>query len=90
MRELLIVSKEAGTDGLQQGCDYYIVIDQMDGGDGAFACESYGVKIVDASGEEAVVPNITVSISRIDELLELLQRNSVTPVALRDVVDDWL
>ncbi len=89
MRELLIVSKEMGANGLRHSCDYYIVIDQMEG-NGVFACESYGVKIVGPDGEEAVIPNITVSISRIDELLELLQRNSVTPVALRDVVDDWL
>ena len=41
-------------------------------------------------GEEAAIPHITIDISRIDELVELLRRNEVTPIALRDVVDDWL
>ena len=35
-------------------------------------------------------PNITVSVERIDQLLELLRRNCVSPVTLRDVVLDWL
>ncbi|MDE6107838.1 MAG: hypothetical protein K2F83_04085, partial [Oscillospiraceae bacterium] len=35
-------------------------------------------------------PNITVSIPRIDELVDLLVRNQVSPTHLRDVVDDWL
>lgn len=33
---------------------------------------------------------ITVSAERIEELLRLLANGSVTPVGLRDVVDDWL
>lgn len=36
------------------------------------------------------MPNITVSVERIDQLLELLRRNCVSPVTLRDVVLDWL
>ena len=89
MRELLVSSGDAGEDGFRQGCDYYIVIDQMDVG-GAFACESYGVRVVGPDGEEAMVPHITIDISRIDQLVELLRRNDVTPVALWDVVYDWL
>ena len=89
MRELLVSSGDAGEDGFRQGCDYYIVIDQMDV-DGAFACESYGVRVVGPGGDEAVIPHITIDIARIDELVELLRRNEVTPTALRDVVDDWL
>ena len=34
--------------------------------------------------------NLTVSAGRIDQLMELLVRNGVTPVTLRDVVEDWL
>ena len=58
---------------------------------GRFSCESYGVKIRDEiSGHTAVVPHVTASIPRIDELMELLIRNEVTPTGLRDVLDDWL
>lgn len=89
MRELLVGSNDVGADGLQRGCDYYIVIDQMDSG-GAFACESYGVRVVGPDGDEAVIPHITIDISRIDELVELLRRNGVTPTTLWDVVYDWL
>lgn len=89
MRELLVGSNKVGEDGVRRGCDYYIVIDQMDS-EGMFACESYGVRVVGPDGEEAMVPHITVDISRIDQLVELLRRNDVTPVALWDVVYDWL
>jgi len=89
MRELLVSSGAQGEDGSHQGCDYYIVVDEMEI-DGAPACESYGIKVVGWDGEEAVIPHITISIPRIDELVELLQRNGVTPVTLRDVVEDWL
>ena len=57
---------------------------------GAYACESYGVKVAEQGGEQASVENITCSASRIDELSELLTRNGVTPATLRDVVLDWL
>ena len=57
---------------------------------GGMSCESYGVKVVGADGEEASVTNLTVSAGRIDQLMELLVRNGVTPVTLRDVVEDWL
>ena len=48
------------------------------------------VAVVAPDGDEASVRNITVRPERIDRLLELLQRNQVPPVALRDVIDDWL
>ncbi len=54
------------------------------------SCESYGVGIRGGDGEMARVPDITISIPRIDELMELLVRNVVTPCTLRDVVEDWL
>ena len=90
MRELLVSSGSPAADGFRQRCDYYIIIDQMDTG-GIFACESYGAAVTSRrTGERAVVPNITVSIPRIDELMDLLVRNQVSPTHLRDVVDDWL
>lgn len=91
MRELYIDQREKeGEDGQRYRFDYYILVDQMEMS-GGFACESYGVKIAAPDrGDAAELPNITVSISRIDELMELLTHNVVTPVSLRDVVEDWL
>ena len=37
-----------------------------------------------------MIPNITVSISRIDALVDRMLRNTVSPASARDVVDDWL
>lgn len=68
--------------------DYSILIGEMDVG--AYACESYGVKVAEQGGGEACVENITCSASRIDELSGLLTRSGVTPATLRDVVSDWL
>lgn len=86
MREMLVDTCEE--EGLS--FDYYILIDQMEVPEG-LVCESYGVKIAATDGSEAAeIPNITVSASRIDTLIELLRRNFVTPSTLRDVVLDWL
>ncbi len=69
--------------------DYYIIIDEMDVG--AFSCESYGLRVEDrARGEGASVPHITCSISRIDELCELVLGGGVSPTELSEVVQDWL
>ena len=89
MRELLVDS--CGTEEEDSSdYEYYILIDQMEVS-GGFACESYGVKVVcRRDGDLEEIPNITTSISRIDELMDLLVRNLVTPVTLRDVVEDWL
>lgn len=89
MRELLAEDRrETGEDGREHRYRYYVLVGEMPLG--GLACESYGVKVVSEDGEEASVPNITVSTARIDALLELLARNAVSPVNLRDVIDDWL
>ena len=69
--------------------DYSILVDEVAAG--SFFCESYGVRVTSrASGESSQVGNVTASASRIDELMELLVRNQVSPIHLRDVIDDWL
>ena len=79
MRELLVdTCTGEEEDGTAHSFQYYILVDEMELG-GGLSCESY-----------ASVPNITVSVERIDQLLELLRRNCVSPVTLRDVVLDWL
>lgn len=91
MRELYIGrAEEAGEEGPTYRFDYYILVDQMEFRTGLF-CESYGIKVLSPETQEAeVIPNITVSASRIGELAELMMRNGVSPATARDVVLDWL
>ena len=90
MRELKLDLYSLYPDLKAEGTyDYSILVDQVEVG--AFSCESYGVSVTSrVTGERAAVPNITVSVPRIDELVEKLVRNQVGPIHLRDVVDDWL
>ena len=90
MRELLAEDRrETGEDGLERRYRYYVLVGEMPLG--GLACESYGVKVAQRGGTEAAeIPNVTTSVARIDELLERLTRNFVTPSTLRDVVEDWL
>jgi len=50
---------------------------------------SYGVQ-VELEEETAAVRDLSPSRQRAAELAEALVRGTVTPVTLRDVVDDWL
>lgn len=90
MRELKLDLYSLYPDLGDQGAyDYSILVDQVELG--AFACESYGAQVTARhTGERSAVPNITVSVSRIDQLMELLVRHQVGPLHLRDVVEDWL
>ena len=79
MRELFVERRTVrGEDGVSHCFDYYVVIGEME------------VKVAEQGGDSAVIPNVTVSISRIDGLMELLTRNTVGPAAVGDVVADWL
>lgn len=90
MRELFVETRTVeGEDGVVHRFDYYVVVGEMAAG-GRFNCESYGIKVREQGGDTAVIPNLTVSIARIDGLMELLTRNTVGPAGARDVVDDWL
>ena len=90
MRELAVARKQAADEtGRVRTYDYALLVGEMPVSDGLF-CESYGVCIQEQDGQAERVPHITVSAARIDELMDLLVRNTVTPSTLRDVVDDWL
>lgn len=67
---------------------YSLLVDQIEGI--SFACENYGVRVLEEGGECASVPGITTSAMRIDELMTLLVEHKVSPTALSDVVADWL
>jgi hypothetical protein len=78
--------------GQARNFDYHVLVDEAKAG-GEFMCESYGVQVSSCGGDEpeiCAIPNITTSVQRIDELMERLVGNVVTPTTLRDVVDDWL
>lgn len=62
---------------------YYLLEEESEG------AGVYGLQ-VELNGEAASVPNISSSRRRVRELAAALTRGGVTPVALRDVVDDWL
>lgn len=90
MKELTVAQKQATDEmGREHTYDYAILVGEMPVSSG-FSCESYGVRVRELDGESEQVPHITVSAGRIDELMELLVRNVVTPCTLKDVVDDWL
>lgn len=90
MRNLFLKTLSLVDESGKTRCyDYHVIIDEMDVG--PFRCESYGLQIRErGSGEACMVPHITTSISRIDELCELLLDGGVTPLTLEDVVSDWL
>lgn len=92
MQEMFVATCEDESEsGVTFHFGYYILVGEMEV-NGNFACESYGVKIVDMEHPSGAVsiPNITTSISRIDELMNLLTRNKATPANLRSILDDWL
>lgn len=55
-----------------------------------FCWENYGVHITEENGGSALVPAITPSASRIDELFTLLVDHGVGPAGLEDILADWL
>ena len=90
MRELTVERRQFPDEkGIMRVYEYAILVGEL-AVTPQVSCESYGVSICEQDGEEERVPHITVSAARIDELMDLLVRNTVTPCTLRDVVEDWL
>lgn len=50
---------------------------------------NYGIA-VEYGGEQAVIENLTSCREAMEALALALRKGRVTPVALRDVVEDWL
>ena len=51
--------------------------------------ENYGIAVA-YGGEQAAIENLTPRREEIEALAVKLRKGRVTPVALRDVVEDWL
>ncbi len=89
MEEMLLDTRTVEGEEASLRCRYFVLVGEKQVG--RFYCEAYGVKIEDErTGESAEFPDLTVSVRRIDELMELLVRNGVTPAGLGDVIQDWL
>lgn len=63
---------------------YYLLVNGESGGR-----RMYGI-LVKCGGDREVIPEITPSRRRVQSLLGLLIQGRVTPVTVRDVVEDWL
>lgn len=63
---------------------YYLLAEEHEG-----LGESYGLQ-VRSGGETEMIPDITSSQRHIQTLLEALVAGGVTPVTVREVVEDWL
>lgn len=87
--ELRIADRQCRDQGgTPRHFQYFLTIDQEETPN--FFCENYGVRVTEEGAGETVIPNITTSAARIDELLTLLVDNRVGPAGLADVVADWL
>ncbi|RKI65609.1 hypothetical protein D7V91_13905 [bacterium 1xD42-67] len=75
-------------EGTARRFHYFLTIDQEE--TPQFFCENYGVRVAEEAGTETVIPMITTSAARIDELIALLVENQVGPAGLMDVVMEWL
>ena len=74
--------------GLPCSLQYYLTIELVESPH--FCFERYGIRIQDQNGSSACAPALTFSAAEIDELMTLLVDNFVTPVTLKDVVEDWM
>lgn len=66
---------------------YFLLSEKLEG------CTTYGAEIIlhrDGQRESAVMRNLTTSQRRMDELLQLLCRNTVTPCTLRQTLAELL
>lgn len=80
MRRIFVGTGSCGTEKLS----YYLLAEDV-----GEAVENYGVQ-VDGLGETAAIRCVTLSQVHAQTLADSLMRNGVTPISIRDVVDDWL
>ena len=78
MRKLLVGEARC----LSSRARYYLLEDEEEPG-------AYGVRI-ELGREAASAADLSPCRERVEALARALARGSVTPVCLRDVVDDWL
>ncbi len=89
MRRVPVATRVVADEQGRERCFRYDLIIDMEESP-HFACENYGVGVLEPGGEDAVIQGITLCAHRIDELLTLLVDGLVSPTAARDIVADWL
>ena len=88
MTELKVASRSClDQSGAQRNFHYFLTIDLEESP--RFCMEHYGVRVTEEAGATSLLPAITTSPTRIDELLTLLVDNTVGPAGVVDVVNDW-
>lgn len=80
MRSVFMGSRRLGGETVA----YHLLVEEVEG-----LGENYGVRL-EGFGETAAIPGVTAIQERALSLLETLRRCDVTPLELRDVVEDWL
>lgn len=93
MKEILVSRKVIELDEAKLELDYYLLSEQVELSQEMMLCESFGAKIAARRGEceySRAILNITASGTRINGLLDMLSKCTVTPVTLGEVVDDWM
>lgn len=92
MRHMEICRKRTRLDTREE-CTlvYYVTVDELTDPFAGLELESYGVGIsICENGETGLVPHVTFSKAGVLSLADLLAENLVTPVTVRDIVEDWL
>ena len=74
-----------GTAETGRGSIFYYLLS----GGGQPGRESYGV-LVEYLGEQTAICNLSSSKEEMQSLLACMQRGTVTPVSVMDVVEDWI
>lgn len=91
MRQMEISRKKICLNGEEETLVYFITINELSDSASGILLEIYGIGVtICKSGETQIIPNITFSKSEVFALLDLMASNLVTPVAVSDIVNDWL
>ena len=67
----------------------YHVVQTKEIVDGVGEIETYGIELI-SQNESVLITDVSTDLDRITMLVTLLNRNSVSEVHLRDIIDDFL
>lgn len=67
----------------------YRVVQTKEIVDGIGEVETYGIELI-SQNESVLITDVSTDLDRITMLVTLLNRNSVSEVHLRDIIDDFL
>lgn len=67
----------------------YHVVQTKEIVDGVGEIETYGIELI-SQNESVLIADLSTDLDRITMLVTLLNRNSVSEVHLRDIIDDFL